>query len=111
MPLIAIVHACYSAYDCSRRLLCIRVRVKDRERREELRELKEAHQNTLKAKNDENVRSSLIALRQLMLAQAQRVFYEKGAPSSRPCTDPVFLFSLSPFSSLSISLSSLSPCV
>ena len=47
--------------------LCIRVRVKDRERREELRELKEAHQNTLKAKNDENVRSSLIALRQLML--------------------------------------------
>jgi len=51
----------------------------------------------------------LEALRQLMLAQAQRVFYEKGAPSSRPCTDPVFLFSLSPFSSLSISLySSLS---
>ena len=35
----------------------------------------------------------LEALRQLMLAQAQRVFYEKGTPSSRPCTAPVpYLF-------------------
>jgi hypothetical protein len=57
VPLIAIVRAGYSAYDSSCPLLWMRVRVKDRERREELRELKEAHQNTLKAKNDENVRS------------------------------------------------------
>lgn len=53
----------------------------------------------------------LEALRQLMLAQAQRVFYEKGAPSSRPCTDPVFLFSLFPVHLSHILSPSLSPCV